>query len=700
MTLLQTCNLVAALLLFATGALVALKRRGDAYSRPFLYFVLVNLAGIIAVGSETAAKTALWTAGYWALFFYIGGLPSAYLIMTRTWGRDSKSLGRAHRLLVWSALAVSAALLAFLAVTHGVDITLGDGHWFLDLHGLPLVIGAVYIAAVTAGLYSIETCYRSSIGLSREKIKRSFFPLLAYGLGLLAIATLMMLYHRAGEWMMTLTFVLAALVSIPVARHFILFDPAGDGIVLTRKGIYSSIVVVLVGVYFLIIGSVGELLVRYNLDEGIFFSLAVLSLLMLTFLILVVSQTIRFRLRVVSPQARTIGRSGIYAEEWKEFTEEVSVILNIDGIYERTQGLLHRLLKIEHGFFVIKEAAPSENFTLYSGDGIDRGIPGPRLQRLADWLYRYGRPVEVVTLADKAPQEAEELTQLQEAMPFKVFLLIPLVARQQFLGFWGVGRHTTGRDLASDEVGFIEAAANPVALTILGARMTDELVVSREIESFHRISSFVMHDLKNSVAMLSMLLQNAEKNMHHPEFQKEALVTIAKAVERQRKILSRLAEPESADRLSLGQADLAELIGRTLSRLKLDTLPTITVNCTVADGITVFVDAEKIGSVFDNLVMNALEAMPDGGTLKIRPAPSDLAGFAAVSFLDSGVGMEPEFIATRLFKPFSSTKPYGLGIGMYQSREIVKSHRGRMDVFSVPGQGTEFIIHLPGEGRN
>jgi GAF domain-containing protein len=116
-------------------------------------------------------------------------------------------------------------------------------------------------------------------------------------------------------------------------------------------------------------------------------------------------------------------------------------------------------------------------------------------------LYRFSHAVEMSTLAEKASDEAKQAAELQKAVGFDIFLLVPLLARQQMLGFWGIAAHGSGRRLTSDEIGFIEAAANPVALTILGARMTDELLISREIESFHRFSSFVLHDLKNSVAI-------------------------------------------------------------------------------------------------------------------------------------------------------------------------------------------------------
>lgn len=694
---LQAIILFSGLLLGVLTLVMLVTRRHRLYGRPFVFFLLVNLAGPIAVGLETSSNPAVWTVGYYLLFFHISFLPSAWYLLTARWGLDRSEYGRAGRRLPWVALAFSLVLFLYTLWARAVDVALVDDRWFLDLKHLYLPIAAFYAVTVTAGLYAVEICYRSSLGLAREKIRRSFFPLIAYGIALLAMTTVAMLYRQVSDWMTCAVFLLAALVGLPLTRHFILFNPVSDGIILTRKAVYSSLAVVVVGVYFLLVGSVGELLVKYKLDEGMFFSVVTLILLVFTFMILVVSQTLRSRFKAVSMGTSSMPRKGVYAEEWKEFAEEVSVTLNLDGIYDRTNGLLQRLLKIDRSCFVIKEPAPSENYTLYTGDGIDRGIPGVRLERLADWLYRFGHPIEAATLKEKAPAEAEQLAACEKALAVEIFLLVPFVARQQSLGFWGIGAHGDGRGLSSDEIGFIEAAASPVALTILGARMTDELVVSREIESFHRISSFVVHDLKNSVAMLSMLLQNAEKNIQNPEFQKAALVTVAKAVDRQQKILSRLTEPTSGDKLSFEKTDLAGLIRMALERIKLDTVISIMVAFQVPVGIIVYVDVDKVGSVFDNLVMNALEAMPEGGKLEIRTCPPAGDGTVGVAFADTGVGMDPEFIATRLFKPFSSTKPHGLGIGMYQSREIVRAHRGRLEVDSRPGEGTTVTVFLPGD---
>jgi putative PEP-CTERM system histidine kinase len=690
---------VAGAILVITGGLVLLKRGLAPYVRPFLFLVAVNLFGIAAGIIESSQVPALWVPGYIMLYVFVAFLPFAWYALASRWGVDATERPRMSGVLFYFFLGLSCIAFVYFWITGSIDLVIVNQGWFLDLGTMYFWLSAFLIVSVTAGAYAIEVCYRSSLGLARERIKRSFFPLLAYAISLLGVATVAVLYGRVGDLVISITFTLFALVSVPASRHFILFDPSNDGIILTRRGVYSSLVVVLFGIYFLIIGAVGEFLVKYNLDEGMFFSLAVLLLMVITFIIFVASQAIRSRFKVDPSPGTPFRAKSPYAAEWKEFAEEVSVTLEMDAIYSRTGELLRRLLKIDHCLFVIKEPAPSINYTLYCGDGIDRGIPAEKLDRLCDWLSRIGHPVELPTLREKAPEESDQIDIVQKAASFEIFLLVPFIARQQPLGFWGISAHTSGRPLSSDEIAFIEAASNPVALTILAARMTDEIMISREIDSFHRFSSFVLHDLKNSVAMLSMLMQNAEKNMSNPEFQKEAVLTIAKAVNRQKKIISRLTEEKTEDKLSLEEVNLSALIYKTLERLRIETIKSIETTVDVDNNVVIIADTAKIGSVFDNLVMNAIEAMPDGGKLTIATRPSDSHGVVAVSFADTGPGMEQEFISTRLFKPFASTKPHGLGIGMFQSREIIMAHRGRIEVNSEPGKGAEFVIYLPGEYR-
>jgi len=104
-------------------------------------------------------------------------------------------------------------------------------------------------------------------------------------------------------------------------------------------------------------------------------------------------------------------------------------------------------------------------------------------------------------------------------------------------------------------------------------------------------------------------------------------------------------------------------------------------------------DREQLGRAIGHLLQNALEATPDGGRVSLR-AYAD-AGQAVIEVADTGSGMDEEFIRTRLFQPFDSTKGAGMGIGAYECRETVRALGGQLAVESTPGRGTRFRISLP-----
>ena len=147
--------------------------------------------------------------------------------------------------------------------------------------------------------------------------------------------------------------------------------------------------------------------------------------------------------------------------------------------------------------------------------------------------------------------------------------------------------------------------------------------------------------------------------------------------------LKGLPERQTLKRTSTGLLTLARESTRLLGqeRLTFD-----------GDDAVVEVDAEEMGKVVLNLCLNALEASPDGTPVRVR------AGVAPEPFLrvtDQGAGISAEFIRNGLFEPFKSTKAKGMGIGLYQCKQIVEAHGGRIEVKSVPGEGSEFIVWLP-----
>ena len=105
-------------------------------------------------------------------------------------------------------------------------------------------------------------------------------------------------------------------------------------------------------------------------------------------------------------------------------------------------------------------------------------------------------------------------------------------------------------------------------------------------------------------------------------------------------------------------------------------------------------DAETLYRAFSNLIINAIQAMPNGGTLSISSRLDASSSSAEITFKDTGIGMD-QTTAKNIFNPFFTTKDKGVGLGLALTRKIIEDHRGTIDVVSEKGMGTTFTILLP-----
>jgi signal transduction histidine kinase len=106
-------------------------------------------------------------------------------------------------------------------------------------------------------------------------------------------------------------------------------------------------------------------------------------------------------------------------------------------------------------------------------------------------------------------------------------------------------------------------------------------------------------------------------------------------------------------------------------------------------------DGEQVRKVLENLLLNANDALSEGGYVRVATLFRD--GWAEISVSDDGCGMTQDFIDKRLFRPFQTTKMKGMGIGLFHSKTIVEAHGGRLEVKSAEGLGTVFRVYLPGK---
>ena len=221
---------------------------------------------------------------------------------------------------------------------------------------------------------------------------------------------------------------------------------------------------------------------------------------------------------------------------------------------------------------------------------------------------------------------------------------------------------------------------------------------SRQFESFIRISAMLTHDLKNAIEGLSLTVGNMERHFDNPQFRTDALKGLTSATDKLKALVARLSRPLtslSGEHKRPKNIDLIPIIQRVLAMTAEPSRGKHAIVTRLPPSLPAFADATRVEEVIENLVLNALEAMTErGGTLTIEAGQTE-TGASMFSISDTGRGMTRTFIDTRLFRPFSTTKKTGIGLGLYTCREVIKASGGLIEVDSVEGAGTTFRVVLP-----
>jgi signal transduction histidine kinase len=215
----------------------------------------------------------------------------------------------------------------------------------------------------------------------------------------------------------------------------------------------------------------------------------------------------------------------------------------------------------------------------------------------------------------------------------------------------------------------------------------------KQFESFARLSSVMTHDLKNQILSLSLLVSNMERKFDREGFKEDAMRTLSDSVNNLENLVVKLSDPRTPTKRIREKSNLTNLVERVLQRTAAQTSNRYQVSVQLKPEVFATVDGRAIERVIENLVINALEAMPNGGSLSVTTQTNN--GYAVITVADSGKGMTDEFMRDRLFHPFATTKKKGIGLGLYSCRDIIEQHGGQIDVASRVNAGTEFKIILP-----
>lgn len=280
----------------------------------------------------------------------------------------------------------------------------------------------------------------------------------------------------------------------------------------------------------------------------------------------------------------------------------------------------------------------------------------------------------------------------------QLWLIVPMFHEDSLLGFVALAKPRAPQQLNWETLDLLKTAARQAASYLALEQAAKALADARQFEGFNRLSAFVVHDLKNLIAQLSLVATNAERHKHNPEFMEDALITVRNSVDKMTRLLAQLrsAMPGNrTDQVQIG-AVLREVVAERSSGQPTPRLEPLDAD---ADTCVVFVDKDRLSAVIGHAIQNAQDATRKDGFVVVRSIRESHQ--ARIEVEDNGVGMDAVFVRERLFKPFDSTKGLaGMGIGAYECREFIRSLGGRIDVRSEPGQGTIFSMIVPVADRS
>ena len=456
----------------------------------------------------------------------------------------------------------------------------------------------------------------------------------------------------------------------------------------SRRAAFYSATLVLAGLYLLFMAAVGYY-VRFfggNWGRALQLSLLVAGLAFLG--VLVFSGALRSWLRVFVGKHFYSYRYD-YREEWLRFTAMLSAKRTPQEMGEMIVRGLAKMVECPAGS-LWTQGGNESLFNQTADWNMPRVLESePANSSLCTFLRTNGWVIDLDEYRS-SPRRYGNLalpTWLLGAR--RGWLVVPLMVGDELLGFVLLARPITAIKLNWEVLDLLKTAGRQAAGYLAQLQATEALLEARKFEAFNRMSAFVVHDLKNIVAQLSLMLKNAERLHDNREFQEDMLLTVESSLEKMRRLMLQLREGATPPGGSHG-VELSPILHRLAAMARAQGRVLDFEEC---GALSTRGHDDRLERVLGHLVQNALDATPSSGVVQARAVRA--SGQIRVEIRDTGAGMTDEFIRTRLFRPFSSTKHNGMGIGTYESFQYIRELGGTISVASQPGLGTTITVLLP-----
>ena len=570
--------------------------------------------------------------------------------------------------------------------------------WLIPLGWSGYVFHLCMLLSSILILMNLERTLRGSVGHKRWQIKYmvigigSIFAVWVYtGSQTILFYTLNTNLTLASGWVL--------IVASILAFKSVLRSPRLDlDLYLSHAFLYNSITVLIVGIYLLSVGILAKILNYLNLGRSLYLNAFFLFLALVGLSIILLSDRLRRKIKhFISSHLKRPQYD--YRKEWTEFTHMTTSLTDIKDLCSAVAKKVSNTFEtLSVTIWLMDEK--EERLMLGGSTALTELQAQDVIRTLRGGAELVSALRKNQTHIDFENSKESWVIGLREAhsdflKEARIRYCIPLAMSDQSIGFLTLHDRVASVPLSDADFDLLKTIADQTAGMLLNSKLSERLRQAKEIEVLQTMSAFLMHDLKNLASSLSLTMENLPIHFDNPEFRNDALRIVQQSVNKVNSLCGHLSMLSQKIELKKVETDLNELIASSLSCLNGSN--TVSIFKDLQPVPRLMIDPEQVQKVLMNLILNANEALGNGGEIRVGTQKSD--GWAIVSVRDNGCGMTKEFVEKSLFRPFKTTKKQGMGIGLFQSKMIVEAHQGRIEVESEEGRGSTFRVLLPVAGK-
>ena len=548
-----------------------------------------------------------------------------------------------------------------------------------------------FLAMAITGLVLVEQVIRNARSESRRSLKylcMGLGALFAYDFYLYSHA---LLFQNVDQAIWNARGFINALV-VPVIGIAAVRDPHWSlDVFISRRVVFHTTALLGSGIYLLAIGAGGYVIREYGGSWGAIAQVIFLFGAVLVLAILLFSDQLRASLRVLINK-HFFHYKFEYREEWLRFIHTLTTEEPNEQLRERVIKAIADILECPGGLLWLyrdgNRYEPVANWQM--------PMPEAKCILQADSpLVRYLREEEWIVNCQEyalAPHVYKNLvfpdwfSRIENA-----WLIAPLVFHDRLLGMVVLARPPVMHSMNWEDYDLLRIVGRQSAAHLAQLDAAQALSHAKQFEACNQLSAYVMHDLKNLIAQLSLVVSNAARHKNNPQFMEDAIQTVENSVNKMNRLLAHLRSGPSAGQQRV-PVDVCEVLEDVVATMSAGS-PQPRIDCQVT-GVYVQADRDRLAAVIGHVVRNAQDATPDEGMVVVRLFKQN--DQAVIEVQDDGAGMDQAFIRDGLFKPFASTKgKSGMGIGAYETQEFIRGLGGDVEVISRVNEGTTFRMRIP-----